>query len=88
MLKIRHVVCTRLIILKGIRPTKIIILDAEFVSFLFTTIAQNFFKALNVYQVEGELKNMGDAAKYVFRHHPAISIGLRKAMKTLNQAGF
>jgi len=50
---------------------------------------KTFFKALIVYQVEGGLKNMGDAAKYVFRHHATMSIEvLRKAMKTLNQTGF
>jgi hypothetical protein len=85
VLKIWHVVCTRLIILKSIRLAKIIILDEEFASFLFTTLHKTFFKALNVYQVKGKLKNMGDAAKYVFTHHATMSIeGLRKAMKTLN----
>jgi len=70
VLKIWRVVCTCLIILKSIRLAKIIILDTEFVFFLFTTSAQNVYYSVECISSEGELKNMGDSAIVCFQTPP------------------
>jgi len=67
VLKIWHVVCTRLIILKSIRLAKIIILDAEFASFLFTTFAQNVFQSVDRISSGGRTEKYGGCCKVCFQ---------------------